>query len=189
MTRIVGLDVALGATGVARVDGTFETIKPARALKDYHRHAYVLEAIARSVIAQRPDVVVLEDYAPRSIGITATIRAAEIGGMLRAELTTGRLGALYRWVAVKPNTLKLYATGKGNARKEAMADAATVELDLLGVPESRRPRNFDEVDAYWLRSMAAAYYDDGAVFGPELEHRTNAVEAVVWPDLEEDPDA
>jgi len=179
MTRILGLDVSLSATGVALPDGTFATIRHGKPKTiGYLRHAQLLERVYVELARARPDVVVVEDYAPRALGINSLIVAGELQGPIRTRLEL--LGI--PWVGVRPNTLKLYATGKGNARKEAMADAAEADLPR-GAP---RPGNFDEADAYWLRAMGADHYDDG--LGNGLEHRVKALESVAWPDLEEDTD-
>lgn len=182
MTRVMGLDLALGATGVARVDGTFTTLKPPggkKGVAGYGRHHWLREAILDLLAEDRPDVVVVEDYAPRSIGIKSTIAAGELQGIVRTSLHVQG----HPWVAIKPNVLKKYATGNGNAKKEQMADAAEADL-IRGAP---RPSNFDEADAYWLRMMGAHHYDLGGLGTGTLSqpHRIEALEAVVWPELDQ----
>jgi Holliday junction resolvasome RuvABC endonuclease subunit len=144
--RIVGLDLSFTKAGIAAPDGRTYVIKaPTSAggrstYERLYRHATNVVAHLRRA---HPDLVVLEDYAPHSPGVLSTIRAAEVGGMVRASLW--RLAIPFE--AIRPNELKHHATGHGNADKAAMIAAA---IDRGARPDV----DDDEADAYLLRAMA-----------------------------------
>jgi crossover junction endodeoxyribonuclease RuvC len=167
-TLIAGLDLALGKSGVATPDGALRTVTPARGLEGYARHWDVAKALLELLAGDgdRPDVVVLEGYAPGSRGILSTIRSAELGGIVRASLY--RNGFVF--AEVRPNTLKRWATGNGNATKERMVERA-VELGA----RLSSPKADDEADAFLLRAMGRHHYageGDGAI---------DALAVVDWP--------
>lgn len=138
--RVAGVDASLTKTGVARTDGTLCTIKLRSNLKGYER----LFPMARAIDAELAgplELVVLEGYSMHAPGALALIRAAELGGLLRSRLSTHGMP----FVDVPPSTLKKYATGKGNAKKEAMLAYA--------LEAGAHATNDDEADAYWLRQI------------------------------------
>lgn len=144
--RVAGVDASLTKTGVARTDGTLCTIKLTSSLKGYDRlipmaRAIDLELSPRITRAVGPELVVLEGYDPHPRGALALIRAAELGGILRARLAGYRIP----FVDIAPSTLKKYATGKGNAKKELMLAYA--------LEAGAHATNDDEADAYWLRTL------------------------------------
>lgn len=176
--RVAGLDLSLSKSGMALPDGTFATIAPPARMDGYARHLHVLETLLhRLYVDGYPDVVAIEGYSYHAPGPIALIRAAEIGGLVRAELTR----AVVPFVDIGPAVLKKYATGKGNASKVAVFDAAIFALArargrgvLLEDPE-RVPAGYDEAEAYWLRRIAIEHYEgvDRAV-----------LEQITWPELE-----
>lgn len=151
--RILALDLSVSSTGYASPYGILGRIKAPAGLEPYTRLINVTDRILDLVTESRADLVVVEDYAPRSLGVLSTIRSAELGGVIRRELERSRVD----WLAVKPNTLKLWATGKGNAKKPAMI-ARALEL---GATLSTSKAD-DEADAYLLRAMALE-----ALHGPD----------------------
>lgn len=180
--RVTGIDVALMKTGIARVDGTFESYTPTS--EGYARHWQVAERILRVVEHDEPDVVVLEGYFvhPRRPLSTATL--IEIGGIVRAMLDRAEVVFAH----VPPAALKAYATGSGNADKPKVFDAARAELDDLALTGSPYlyPANYDEADAYWLRAMGRARYAPETLSLRERANRAVRFEnlnAVEWPVL------
>jgi crossover junction endodeoxyribonuclease RuvC len=183
--RVAGLDLSLTKSGMALPDETFATITLPARLHGYERHPHVWNAVlGRLKVDGYPDVVVIEGYANHSPGSIALIRAAEIGGYIRAKLTRAGVPV----VDVAPAVLKKYATGKGNAAKEAVYEAALAAVtggrsrkraQLLGTPE-RVPAGFDEADAYWLRRMAIEHYGRSA----DPPERPKLLDKIVWPELE-----
>lgn len=171
--RFTGVDLALGGTGIARTDDTFCTIKAPAPVKGYWRHDDVGDRVLTIVEEDGPDLVVFEDYAPHSPGINATIVAAEIGGIVRLGVTRLRVP----FIAIKPNVMKQYATGKGNASKSQVFDAALANF-TKATGEWARPANYDEADAYWLRAMAKAHYGRG-----DGKDRAGVLARVEWPEV------
>lgn len=176
MIAVLGLDLSCASTGVAGCDGRTATLSPPeRAVAP--RLCWYHDQLARLVRGQDPDVVVIEAYAPRSIGTTSTIRLAELGGV--ARLVLWRLARPS--VAISVAHLKQYATGKGNATKQEMCAAAR--------RAGATPANDDEADAWWLRAIGlAAYYrrdPSGAVDDPSEPNglRHKIVEHYRWPTI------
>lgn len=137
--QVVGADLSIAKTGLALPDRTLITVVPASGVKGYDR----LRPMAQAVLGRchHADLVVIEGYDPHPRGALALIRAAELGGIVRAGLNE----LAVPWLEVPPSVLKKRATGKGNAGKPEVVKAA--ELD------GARPSNDDEADAYWLRQI------------------------------------
>lgn len=142
MTRadVAGADLSLTKSGLALGDGSLLTITPLPALKGYARLRPMAQAILER-IGKRHRLIVIEGYDPHPLGALALVRAAELGGIIRAGLTELRVPFL----DCPPSTLKKFATGKGNASK----DDVLVAAELAGA----RPQTSDEADAYWLRRI------------------------------------
>jgi Holliday junction resolvasome RuvABC endonuclease subunit len=144
--RIVGLDLSFTKAGIAYPDGRTAVLRaPTSAggrtpYERLYRHA---TNVVANVRLATPDLVVVEDYAPNSKGALATIRGAEVGGFVRASLW--RLAIPFE--LIRPNELKAFATGRGNADKAAMIGAAIDRGARTDVDD-------DEADAYLLRAMA-----------------------------------
>lgn len=140
---IVGLDLSLSSTGIAVDEGTFVYTAP--------KHSYdtgdpladrcirMWHAILDDFDFAAEDVVVIEDLVVRS---QAAATLGVLHGVVRAALWR-RTSVLL----VPPATLKKYATGKGNANKDAVRDAAR---DRGGLPAGVTS---DECDAWWLRQI------------------------------------
>lgn len=150
MTRVVGLDLSLSATGIADVLGV-RTLKsrktgPARLIE-------LRDAVLVSCLAA--DIVALEGYSMGSHDAHAHA-LGELSGVVRVALY--EKGITY--VDIAPSTNKKFATGKGNANKEAMLLAAARKADALGIEIT----NNNEADAFWLR--AAIYQAIGEPLFP-----------------------
>lgn len=163
---ILGLDLSLTATGVARWDGTTETIKTRP--DDGDRRLTVIRNHVREV-AGTPlaTLAVIEDVPPVRAHALSTI--GMVHGVVRTVLAD--LGVPY--VLVPPSNLKQFATGKGNATKPDMRMALyqRATLDI---------RDDNQVDAWWLRAMALDRYGEPVVQVPQ-SHRA-ALTKVAWPD-------
>lgn len=140
--RIVAFDLSLTETGVAYANGGFPrqtTLVPPKGLKGMER----LDWIRRQVLLQAKDAdhVLLEGYAFGSARGTSQMHSqGELGGVVRYALWRS---LPTRYIDVPPATLKLFATGKGNARKEDVLAAAIRRLGYEG-------SNHNEADARWL---------------------------------------
>ena len=165
MTRVLGLDLSLTATGYAYTDEVVGTFKPKtrgmQRLRDIRSNLLELAHVA--------DVVVLEGYA--FARPNQAHQLGELGGVIRLELFERRIP----YVEVAPAALKKFATGKGNAPKDAMIAAAIRRFGFEGSDNN-------EADAWMLRCMGLTYYAPtaDAIPGYQLE----ALGKVTWPKLD-----
>lgn len=163
--NVIGLDLSLTASGVDGGGGTFTIRCSERGMARLH---FVRNRIIGLVSASRPDLVVIEGY---SMGTARQSSHAhglgELGGVVRLWLWEA--GVPY--VDVPPACLKKYATGAGNARKEAVLIAA--------VKRGAEVRDNNEADAWWLRAMGMDALGCPVVVVPQLHRR--ALETVPWP--------
>ena len=169
--RVVGLDLSLTATGIAVEDGTC-TVKVRTT--GMQRLADVRDIVLDAYqprFERPPDfghLFVIEGY---SMGTARQSSHAhglgELGGVIRLALWEA--GVPY--VDVPPACLKKYATGKGNANKEAVLIAA--------VKRGAEVKDNNEADAWWLRAMGMDALGSPIVTVPAL-NRT-ALATVAWP--------
>jgi Holliday junction resolvasome RuvABC endonuclease subunit len=131
----MGIDPSLSATGVARYDGSFLTVKTTAKEGDGERLLTLYRHLR--LVCAGVDFAVIEDLPTHAMSAGLTGRAQ---GIVRLVLTQWDVP----YVAVPPATLKKFATGKGNAKKDAMRQAW---LDYSG--EDNKDDN--QVDAAFLR--------------------------------------
>src|SRR5690349_16369806 len=165
MTRVVGLDLSITATGVACCDGTLTTWRPT-AEGDERLRVLQLN-LSHLLYVDPPELVVIEDLPTHahSAGITGMVH-----GVVRAVLLERNVP----YALVAPASLKKYATGKGNAPKSEMR----MQLyKRTGVDEP----DDNAVDAAWLRHMGTDH-----LLGEGLVPQTHraALTKVRWPLLE-----
>lgn len=167
--RILALDLSLTETGWAATPQA-GVLKPPRSDgSGTRRLAWFRHQIVQACNFYRPDVAVLEGYA--FARPNQAHQLGELGGVVRLALHD--LGIPY--VDIAPASLKKYAVGKGNAKKEEVLAAAIRRLDYEGA-------NHNVADALWLRQMAADHYGaPGAVQMPKAQRA--ALEAVEWPEV------
>lgn len=165
--NVVGLDLSTKRIGFAAADGQLLSISGHAGAEDPYRRLHELtRELARAfrVRPPGPDLVVVEDYALGAPGRLSLVRLGEIGGIVRTWLFE------QDWpiVLVSPSSVKRFATGNGNATKEAMISRA-IELGARGNV------NDDEADAFHLRRMArAAHGLEGTLLGHEIDAIANA---------------
>ena len=165
--KIVGLDPSLTATGVAvwqEGDIDTYTLRPPRTLRGGARLDWIGNQLV--VATDGASVVAAEGYAYRSRG--SGISLGELGGVLRRMLF--RQGTpLY---TVPPASVKKFATGQGNASKEAVLVAAVHSLGYAG-------NSTDEADALWILTFAMA--KSGLIDRVQLTpNQRAAIDAVNW---------
>lgn len=167
MTRCIGLDLSLNATGVCFGDGELRTLTPSS--KDRDARLLWFYGQLRDLAAEA-GIFVIEATAVygHANGDTATL-TGELHGVARLALRD-RLKA---WVP--PSSLKKLATGKGNATKPDMRVAL---LQRAGIDI----RDDNQVDAWFLRAMGMAAYGSPVVDLPKTH--LSALGAVQWPGLE-----
>lgn len=175
---VIGLDLSLTATGVADSDGT-RTLKPVVGLAGMARLAAFRNALLAA--CEGADLVVVEGYSFGTKGQASRAHSlGELGGVVRLALFEARIP----YADCPPASLKRYGTGKGNANKGQMLEAAAKRsgLDFAG--------DHNRADAWWLRQMGMAWLFDHALgMGPVLsdfyvrmpaDHRV-ALGGVAWP--------
>ena len=168
--NVVGLDLSTKRVGFAAADGELFSISAHAGAEDPYRRLHELGREIERALRLRPpapELVVVEGYSlamhPGG-GILSKIRLGEIWGIVRTRLF--EMGI--RFVDVPPSSVKRFAVGNGNAKKEQMVSRA-IELGARGNV------NDDEADAFHLRRMArAAYGLEGDLLGHELDAIANA---------------
>ena len=189
--RVIGLDLSLRATGLAVIDTDtgaidVQVIKTATApfvSSDHQKTLWTLKRI-QTVVAQVCTPAMA--WRGRTGATLACIEGPSFGSKggaadERAGLRWRVLEALGDWMTpfavVPPTTLKAYATGKGNADKMLVMQAA---MKRLG---DRCPDLPDDnaCDALWL-ALAAAH----RVGAPQVDlpaAQVARLDAVSWPEL------
>lgn len=135
----VGVDLSYTATGIAWADDGVDvfTTDPKT------DHVTRAERIALDVLAHTidGDLVCIESGVYRS---QQAFPAGVMHGIVRHWLRTHRPASTVRLIPAA--TLKVYATGKGNADKTAMVVAARERLGYDGLENN-------EADSLWLRAI------------------------------------
>lgn len=171
--RVVGLDLSLTATGIARYDGVTMTLS-GKAYSGAARLGALRDGVLMmsGVVCQeafdteRPDLVCIEGYsfASRHGGE----RLGELGGVIRLALHEQKMP----WVEIAPKIVKKLATGKGNAAKEEVFAAAIRRLSYKG-------SSLDEADALWVREVALQHFGDPSCELPAAH--LVALKGIEWP--------
>lgn len=133
---IVGLDLSIAATGICDTRGEVSTVGGSSGGDE--RLVRIGAAVYGATVAQNAELVVIEDLQSRTMGNGVITHL--VHGVVRHDLTAN--GVPYALVPAA--TLKLFATGKGNADKTEMALAA---YKVAGVEFA----DDDQCDAWWLR--------------------------------------
>jgi Holliday junction resolvasome RuvABC endonuclease subunit len=165
MPDVAGLDLSLTSTGVATADGAI-TIVPKK-IGGEARLVWLREEIH---VALGPvDLVVLEGYSFASKFHRAEA-LGELGGVIRVWLYEHGIP----FVVVPPAVLKMYATGKGNAKKDEVlvqaVKASGIEFE-----------SGDAADAWWLYAMGMDALGSPVV--KLAQDKRRALAKVQWPEL------
>lgn len=162
--RVLGVDLSLTSTGIAG-PGWVDRLVPF-GLSGLPRLRWLRDAVLDRV-DDGVDLVVVEGLAySRTTG-----KAAERAGLW--HLVVERLDLMVPWAQVSPTARAKYATGKGNAPKDAVL--AAVVRRFPGVPVSGN----DEADALVLAAMGLDHLGCPPVVMPAA-HRA-VLGGVVWP--------
>ena len=183
--RVVALDVSLTCTGVAIADTETPDDEHHREYRIRPRHKKgperlieIRDRIWRELRGPDPHhlaaryldgdtIVVIEGYA-FARGFRAH-HMGELGGVLRVMFHVVGVP----WIVIAPAKLKMFATGKGNASKDAVLTSATRRLGYEG-------HDHNIADAMWLRAMGEHHYRmPGAIDLPKAH--TRALKGVSWP--------
>lgn len=124
MTGVIGLDLSIASTGVARVDGSTCLVKVPTKLRGGERLGNLREGLIVAVELHTigyPDIAIVEGPSLGSPGIAGKLSNAEWRGVVLCWLHQSGIPV----AIVPPLSLKQWATGNGLAKKEAMMAAAT----------------------------------------------------------------
>ncbi len=183
MIRALALDLSLAATGLVRTHAStgeprlsVQTIAAPRntgrpTLMD-HRRVHTVFGEVRKAAQAGLDAVVME-WLPQIEGHgDATLRLAELGGVVRHWLW----GRGIPYVEVRPVHLKIYATGSGGASKEDVAAAVVARYGrLLHID----PRDNNQTDGVTLLAMLKHAMGEPLAEVPESHRR--ALDSYAWP--------
>lgn len=160
---ILALDLSLTATGYANSDGAHGVLSPPKGSdRGMRRLVWIRDQVLK--LAESADIIVLEGYAfsrPEQAHYLG-----ELGGVVRC----GLFEANRIYVDVQPSSLKMFATGKGNAKKDEVLAEAIRQLGYLGYDNNVS-------DALWLLELTRAQYSGEKV----SEVRQRALSKIPWP--------
>jgi Holliday junction resolvasome RuvABC endonuclease subunit len=161
---VLALDLSLNSTGWAKSDGSSGVITPP--MRGYERLAYILDRVVDLAIGA--DVVAIESVfvGQKHQGV---LDIAGLATLVRFTLWEAK----HTLVDVPPASLKMFATGNGNAGKPDMLAAAIMKLAWNGSTDN------NVIDARWLLEMAKAHYDGRALTGKQSQ----ALAKIQWPAL------
>lgn len=191
--RVVGLDLAPAASGIARthdstgtprlaVDPIRTNLLPLHRQIDHIEHAVrracgVPPAGGRPDPAARPHLVVIEGTFSRVGGSDYplhAVRAVALQWLHRQRIP---------YVDVAPATVKVWATGSGATRGDNKVTKARVVEQIIADYGRHLaiPRDDNCCDAVALLTLGLAAYGQPLAAVPERQRR--AIEAVTWPAL------
>lgn len=170
--RIMGLDLSLNGTGVCLADGSTFRI-PGKAKDGDARLTRIRDHVRLAARTDHTWVAAIEGMGGRYPGNQAAT-LGEVHGAVKSEL----MDQAVPYAVVPQKTLKLFATGNGNADKAAMAAAALAHAGLSFESD-------DECDAWWLWRAAVDWYLDGRGFERLPDSQRDALGVITWPPLPE----
>lgn len=167
--KVLALDLSLTATGVAACDGheaKSDTWKPGK-LRGEARLVKLRDWTARMLNVFQPQLVLLEDYAYSRPNRAHQV--GELGGVIRVLLHE----AAVAWRVIGTAQLKQFATGKGNASKDAVLLEAARRFHFTGTDNHA-------ADAWIMVQMARSMYElPGAV--PVPKRNAEVLYKINWP--------
>lgn len=171
--RIVGLDLSLASTGYAVAQGGTATVGTlSTKLTGYDRLGWLREQILRVALPMdqdEPALVLVEGPAyNQQGGQKGHHERAGLWWLVTWELHRSRLPI----AVVSIGSLKIYATGKGNASKDAMMLATARRFEWFDGDNNA-------ADALWLAAMGADHLGMPLVEMPAVNRA--ALGKVAWP--------
>lgn len=175
--NIVGLDLSLTATGVAKNGGCqtirFKIVKNASELDKVARLRDLGRLVDRE--CKGADLVVIEGHSFNS-QFSHAHSLGELHGVVKVCLFQRDIP----FVLVPPASLKKFATGRGNAGKDEVLSAAIRD----GSPASEN----NAADAWWLHSMAYFRYRPDLIRAIP-QYRQQVLSSISWPVIKEKEEA
>lgn len=162
--KIMGLDLSITSTGVCLPDGSAYTIKCTAKQGDKR-----LNIIRDRVRADAAGVglVMMEDLPRHAHG-------AGVTGMVQGAVRVVLNDLHIPYVLVTPATLKMFATGKGNADKSAMILAAFKRGGVEFADDN-------QCDAWWLHVAGLYQYGEQLPISSLPVVQSAALTKVDWP--------
>lgn len=154
--RVIGLDLSLTSTGIARGDQTLRSRTKPDDGTIVERVALHLEQIRTSCWLGEDDfpVVAVVESPAFSAASTSSRESGYLWWRV-VEFVTGEPFGM-EYVTATPMQVKKYATGSGKAEKEQMVRATLREFPAFD-------GNNDEADALWLAAMGAHWLGEPCV--------------------------
>lgn len=137
--KITAIDLSLRSTGFATDTGSGVLVPPKALGLGMERNNWIMRQVLEK--GAGVDLLAIEGYSFGSQG-RAVFDTAELGGIVRWALWSKGIP----FVEVPPTSLKLFATGKGNSKKDLVLAECIRRLGYSG-------SSHDEADALWLRAM------------------------------------
>lgn len=193
--HLVGIDVSLTATGIARIrpDGsrtppiTLETIASSPSGSGYPAQLERLRNVAGRVVraarrnAADDEGIVYALEAP-IFGTVTNAQGKPIGSAGMAHTRAGLWWLIYHLIektgpviTVPPTTLKSYVTGKGNAPKDLVISTVARNFPHLAILDN------NQADALGLASMLARQLGSPVEPSPQRVNPA-ALNGITWPD-------
>lgn len=165
--RVVGLDLSLTATGVADSDGTAGVIKPR--IKGHDRLDFINDAIAQHVTGDpAAGLVLVEGPSFGSQGSAyhqlAGLWWLVVHGLWKAEIP---------YAVVSPQARAKYATGRGNAGKDAVLASVVRRYPMVEINDN------NVADAWVLMAMGLDWLGRPLCSVPAVNRE--ALAKVEWP--------
>lgn len=179
--RLVALDLSTSAAGIAHTHDHHG--KPRLGCRtvhtggiDLHPKIHMVWQDVKVALQCRPDLVVVEGTFSRPGGSDAPLH------MLRGVILYYLWATRTPYVDVAPKTLKVWATGSGDAPKRRTNGVDGVLEEVIATYGSLvHVATTDEADAVALLTMGAAAY--GQPIAPIPERGRRALKVPRWPDL------
>ena len=180
---ILGLDLSLAKTGMAKIctsplqEWSTRTLKPpTKVMKaaGHDRLAWILAEIEQAAVGVTVAAIEGPAYHVPAGGQRGHHERAGLWWMVTHMLWTKGVHI----VVIPPDSLKLYAAGKGGADKDAVLVAAAHAFGEQFTGDN------NAADALWLAHMAADHYGS-AVVQVTQQARRAALKPLTWPELPE----
>ncbi len=173
--RVLGVDLSFASTGLAGNAGTgwTERLKPHAKLRGHDRLHFIVNTILDQYVPG-VDLVVIEGP---SLGSSTGSAHERAGAWWLFTHALWKRGVPY--AAPSPSSLKLYATGMGDANKREVLRSVVAQFP--GFDASPRTGIGDEADALVLAAMGADRL--GVPMVPMPARNRGALDGVEWPDL------
>jgi len=152
--RVVAVDPSYTRTGVATAGHTRSLVPPARTAdlpplaRAHARRQWIRGQMAPLI---RPADAIAVEGMFSSLNYGVIDRAELLGTLTDQAMTTGAAV-----IHIAPSSVKIYATGNGNAPKSAMLEAAHLACADDGAQLNTRPPtidNDDTADAWWICAL------------------------------------